>query len=644
MNKGIACGTLLLMLVGTVAAQEVLLPLWGNPVVEKISKRPRAKSKSATQPLTLPFFDDFSNYTGYPDTNLWADNHAYVNADYAVFPPTVGVVTLDAVDARGNLHQGISQSQTPADTLTSLPIRLDSLYSPYARALTAADSIYFSFYFQPGGGYGNMWERVGVTPEAGDSLILEFFNSVSGAWDKVWSSDGFSLDTLHAQDGGFFRYVAIPIIQDVYLKSGFRFRFRNYVSVNDVTKPGLSGNCDMWNIDYVYLDYSRSHAPYFHDVAFVTKATSILKGYTAVPTCQFRNSLLRDSLQNTITNLYSQQVVSRYEYKVLDENNSVIGGYTGGSENVPAYLPNHQYQMSAVHARPPLNDTLPTMSNPRNVFRIVHVVSEGFSGDNHPQNDTVVFEQVFDNYYAYDDGIPENGYGITSDNSRSSLAYKFSLATTDTLTAVDMYFNRTYNNGNAAIPFYLCVWSDDGGKPGSLLYKSSQYSYPRFDSLNQYCRYPLERSLVVSGTVYVGFEQHSTNYINIGFDRSNNSCDKIYYYTSGSWHQSYLSGSLMMRPYFGQRAVVGMQTAESENIAIKLRPNPCKNVLFLDFNDDLRLHSAETVIFNMYGKCCKRQPIEKQMDVSGLPAGVYVLRIVAADGQVLANEKFIVTK
>lgn len=635
---------LLLTLVGGAVAQEVLLPLSGNPVVEKLSKHRRPRSKSAQQPLSLPFFDDFSNYSGYPDTNLWSDNQAFVNADYAVFPPTVGVATLDAVDACGELHRGIGPSPVPGDTLTSLPIRLDSLFSPYPRALVTADSIYFSFYYQPGGGYGNMWERVGVAPDAGDSLILEFLNPVTNTWNKVWSTDGLSLDTLYAHDGTFFRYVAIPIVQDVYLKSGFKFRFRNYVSINNITKPGLSGNCDMWNIDYVYLDYSRTHSPSFRDVAFVNKASSMLKRYTAMPTRQFLVSDLRDTFQNTITNLYSQQLASYYQYNVFDETGNVVHSYTGGYENAPAFLPNHVYQTSQAHARPPFNVTWPTMTNPRNVYKIVHTVTEGFSSDNHPQNDTVVFEQVFDNYYAYDDGVPENGYGITSNNSRCSLGYRFSLATTDTLTAIDMYFNRTYNNGNSGIPFYICVWSDNGGTPGSVLYKAANYAYPRFDSLNQYCRYPLERPLVVSGTIYIGFEQHSTNYINLGFDRSNNTADYIYYFTSGSWQQSYLSGSLMMRPYFGQQAVVGLQSAEKESVAVSLRPNPCKNVLFLDYNDDARLLSAETAVYNMYGKCCKRQQLEKQMDVSDLPAGVYVMRIVAANGQILANEKFIVTK
>lgn len=40
---------------------------------------------------------------------------------------------------------------------------------------------------------------------------------------------------------------------------------------------------------------------------------------------------------------------------------------------------------------------------------IEHGVREGVRGMP-PQNDTIRFTQVFDNYYAYDDGTPENGY------------------------------------------------------------------------------------------------------------------------------------------------------------------------------------------------------------------------------------------
>ena len=103
------------------------------------------------------------------------------------------------------MHSTANTSLFVADTLTSNPIRLDSLFVPYKKAVTAADSIYLSFYFQPGGGYGNMWERVGNAPSVDDSLMLDFFDAKYNRWNTVWASAGFELDTLYANTGLFFK-------------------------------------------------------------------------------------------------------------------------------------------------------------------------------------------------------------------------------------------------------------------------------------------------------------------------------------------------------------------------------------------------------------------------------------------------------
>ena len=164
MKKTIAIISILLIF-NALKAQEVLLPLSSNARLKTLSEAKNVvRQKRTTAPLQLPFFDDFSNYTGYPDTTKWLENQTFVNADYAVFPPTIGVVTLDAIDGNGALYAGISTSSTPADTLTSRQIRLDSAFSPYPKKLTPADSIYLSFYYQPGGGYGDVWQHVGSAP------------------------------------------------------------------------------------------------------------------------------------------------------------------------------------------------------------------------------------------------------------------------------------------------------------------------------------------------------------------------------------------------------------------------------------------------------------------------------------------------
>ena len=176
----------MVLLVGLLAftqwgySQEQLVPLGGNDVIKKAHKQLPKQQKSTQfiyyEPIGLPFVDDFSNYTGYPDTALWIGKQAYVNQSFAVTPPTIGCVTLDAVNERGFVyaHATVSPTTFSADTLLSRPIRLDSVFAPVPMQLTPKDSVYFSFYYQPGGGLGKPWNLLGAAPEPDDSLLLEF--------------------------------------------------------------------------------------------------------------------------------------------------------------------------------------------------------------------------------------------------------------------------------------------------------------------------------------------------------------------------------------------------------------------------------------------------------------------------------------
>lgn len=157
----------------TMMAQEILTGLTRNPLM---MGQPQVKTRNVT-PVTLPFFDDFSNYTGAPKSSLWADRQAFVNNTYPLIPPTIGVVTLDALDENGLMYPHAETMPFGADTLTSNPIRLD-YNNVYHRPMQISDSLYFSFYYQPGGASRSYppveWERIGDHPESGDSLVLEF--------------------------------------------------------------------------------------------------------------------------------------------------------------------------------------------------------------------------------------------------------------------------------------------------------------------------------------------------------------------------------------------------------------------------------------------------------------------------------------
>lgn len=563
----------LLLALGKAWPQEVLVPIAHRPVAGGF-----ALPGKATQSVLLPFFDDFSHYEGAPDSRWWATYDAYVNKGYAPLPPTIGVVTLDALDAQGELHFGAGTSPFSGDTLMSCAVRLDSVFSPNVRSLSPADSVFMSFYYLPGGGSGPMWQRNGDCPEANDSLVLEFYNPYLDSWEWVWSCNGVSVDTLIARTGTSWQYVILPIDKVDYFDSNFRFRFRNYCSLDEATKPGLLSNADQWNLDYIFIDCNRSSRDTFsRDVAFVTPAPSLLREYQSMPANQFSPSDMLQRLEISITNLYYQALATRYTYSVYSEMGSELYSYDGGYENAPSFLPNHVYQSAAAHAAPDVNYTFPADGTAQ-TYRVVHVVREGVSGDSHPENDTLVFNQVFDNYYAYDDGTPENGYGLSSTNSKVRFAVQFSLRTMDTLTAVDLYFNRTYREENSRSYFSIVIWADDGGKPGAIIYQDNNRRKPIFSSLNRYCRYPLESAVPVSGTIYVGLEQSTADYINLGFDRNNDVSDKIYYLTDAQWQTSILSGALMLRPYFGQRALAGLSTtADADFRAYSIGRDLCVN-------------------------------------------------------------------
>lgn len=535
-------------------AQEVLLPL-------QYEVLPQGKS---VEVRTLPFFDDFS------DMNVsqaqWGLGGALVNQGYAPLPPTIGMVTLDAYDANGNLYATELGQLYTADTLTSPIVRLDSAFVPYVRAVSAADSVYLSFFYLPGGGYGNMWERVGDVPESMDSLVLELYDAGANVWRKVWSCAGISADTLFARTGSYWQYQAVPIVGDAFFSSDFRFRFRSYCSLDNASKKGLLSNADQWNIDYVYVNLNRTAGDStLRDMAFVSPAPSLLSHYHAMPYNQYRLDELKQNLDLVITNRFTEQLPYHYGYQITDERGNVLHDYDGGYENAPVYWDAYEYQTSQAHAHPELGYSFPYPMTNSESFLVTHGLKEGVSGDPYPANDTVVFRQEFADYFAYDDGTAENGYGISSTYPRVKLACAFPLNEEDTLTAVRLYFNKTYRNQNADVRFYITVWDDNNGRPGNVIYQDANRRSPNFEGLNRYVRYVLEKPIVVGqGTIYVGLEQTTADYINLGFDRNNDASNRIFYLSDTNWRTSILQGALMLRPYFRQSATLDIHDIVSD--------------------------------------------------------------------------------
>lgn len=613
-------------------AQEHLTGLVRNSKLDKQS----AIALKSNAPVRLPFRDDFSIPSVYPRSELWADRFAFINNDYPVDPMTVGVATLDAINDTGAIYDDGGSSAFIADYLTSNAIRLDSLFIGTPRSIKRSDSIYFSFFYQPQG--------IGNQPNEGDSLVLEFWNSQSSIWEYVWSSDGMSLDTFLQREGVPFKQVIVPIKDSIkYFHPDFRFRFYNFASLSNNSIPSWGGNVDQWHLDYIYLNVNRSlYDTVYNDIGFASSAHSALKDYQSMPWKQYNaapGSLMTDTFYHKISNIDNITYNTTYNYQVQEETGPSIGTYSGGNINL---LPFSQtgYQSYQPHAAPHVNFSFPQLVADT-AFIITHVVEMVGSTDDIHTNDTIRFTQRFYNYFAYDDGSAEAGYGLSLTNGRA--ACQFEVFQPDSLQSVQMFFNRTLNDGNVHF-FYLTVWDDNQGHPGNVIYEE-QYQLPKFgDKLNEFVTYDLNPAIWVTGKFYIGWRQTTADNLNLGFDLNTNHQTKNFYNTSGIWENSLYEGSLMMRPVLGlvEEAHVGIP--EEDEAHLKVFPNPVTDgYLRLDLESTSSIENIIIQIHDAQGRIVMTQGYMGMLDLSHLPNGLYF--ISATNGRrILAREKFVVAR
>ncbi len=584
----------------------------------------------------LPFVEDFSNYQGLPNPLKWQSSNAIVNFNYQYNPPTIGVVTLDAIDNYGKLYPGANTSSFNADTLLSQPVRLDSVITSLSskQKLSKGDSIYFSFYIQPAGGGGQPWETIGSSPSSADSILLEFYSEQDG-WQRIWAMGGIPLDTLFAQEGAYYKYVLIPIVEDKYFIKDFKFRFRNLASLNNNPQVAYVANCDQWNIDYIYINKDRNQSDStLRELAFVETAPSMLKRYQSIPAKQYTLNEVADKLQIKIVNLHSEALSSLYKYDIKDASGNIVHAYDGGFENISPYIVNHTYQDAVSHANPSVNYDFNLTTDDWKTFKITHTIKEGVGQDVLSANDTITFTQKFEDYFAYDDGSAENGIGVEP-ISGSHLAVSYHLNQEDTLSAVDIYFNSALNEANLK-PFYLCVWTSFENQPLNLIHKTEKLT-PVSDSLNKFVRYELEEGIILGeGDFFVSIETKGNDYLNIGFDRNTNSSQYTYSKAGVDWQQSFIKGSVMIRPYFGYKALVGLES-ENEALNFNFYPNPTSSKIFFQ-----GISGIEKQILDISGRQLL-STYENQIDLSSLKQGIYILRVESKDG-IIETRKIVKTK
>ncbi len=680
-------------------AQEILTPFG---TTEKVPTR-----KGVAEARFLPFFDDFSHSNTYPDSTKWTDNNVLVNDGFPLCPPSRKGATFDVLDADGKVYSYAISNAFIAEYLTSVRIRLDSIMEPEPRALTPADSIYLSFYYQPQGN--------GNSPEEQDSLVLQFgttterqeflfldyqsydiadifaemqvdtlfpgdtiwasvgcqpglfalvtdtltpmtqgsiavpcdsvFTTVADTtWYHIWSVPGQTLEDFMAEnDGQYFKQVMIPITDLKYFRNDFYFRFYNYASIVGSSLPSNRSNEDNWSIDFVYLNINRTiDDTDYPMLTFSGQQPSFFNRYQSIPYRQYRinpYTFTREYLDIDVANLDGIDHEANYYYTVQKIGGGQNYTRTVSPTTIPPYKTNGYLQCSEYEspACPNVGELFAISLDYDSVsYQISHYLYD--STANPPLVDSMVYRIGMYNYYAYDDGIPELGFGVRPAGGR--FAVRFDVADFDTIQGVQLLFNHTLNDANNKY-FDIVIWKDANGKPGEELYRLENQRPQWQDQIYRFSYYKFDKTVALAGAFYIGIEQRSDDLINIGFDTSIDNIDYNFVNTNGSWQQSSKHGSLMIRPVVGASYFIGVEEngPSTGSGAFVVYPNPVSNILHIESDID----GGQLSIYDLMGRMVYQSEYQTEVPVSQLNDGLYSLSIITSEGQVI-NQKFIIHK
>ena len=541
---------------------------------------------------------------------IWLDSYAFHNYTMAYNPWSIGVATFDGLDENGFPYAIGTTTSGPADYLTSKPIDMSGVSS--------ADSVYFSFLYQAQG--------LCDAPEAGDSLYLQFYEKGTDQWNDIWTGGGVTADTS-------FDFAHILIDSSIYFNDYFQFRFYN--------RGGLSGSLDHYHLDYVNVRaLSGYQDTLFKDYTLVYPVNSLLKDYTSVPWDHYKNNFsgkISDAVRVVVRNGSN-----------IAENNSLNGSvdvsYSGTPEGSFTLLGPNLSNGSLNYA-------------PRTTYYSYHDFSAGYhydetkTGDeeifdfqtnvaaqfpNFTGNDSLVEQQVFSNYYSYDDGSAELSYGPTG--SQSELAVQYTPYEADSVIGAMIHFLPSVDDVSNKL-FLLTLWDDNGGEPGAVLYQDDiffprqpVYEYDR--NVFRYYFFQDTMKVHVDGTFYIGWKQLDPDRLGVGLDMNIPNGDKTFISTVASgftWDQSQFNGSVMIRPIFSTSLdpTLGIESTENRSLqtAVRLVPNPASTSFKVEL-DGVPYQGVQVI--DLSGTEIITTS-EKQIDVTDWQSGVYLLRVIGTN-------------
>ncbi len=633
---------LLLLVVSHLSpAQFLRLPGQGNIPRKTSAKAPLATGRTKqTAALVLPFFDDFSKPSEvmYPDSSLWEMSYStWINDGMAVHPPTINVATFDGLDSAGNAYNPNEVLLTGyTDNLTSKSIDL----SEARVSLAERPTVYLSFFYQ--------WSGNVEAPDEKDFLELDFKNADATGWETV-----MTIFPRANPDPAVFYDTIIRISGDQFFHDRFQFRFRSY--------GRLSGPFDTWHVDYVYVNKNRD----IDDLSFPDRALSTQLGplfgkYRAMPRNHFFSNDQLTAPAFEIQNMKNVEASINFRTEGFFSSTDLATKNTTTYQTVISKATPINITDNVLFAnehRSVRMDTLPDINDPQQFptdpgidstlirltialqtkddipFNKTPPIEPDSTGDytsnylpiRFTTNDTLTADYVLSSYYAYDDGIAEYAAGLIE--AGNLVAYQFEMNTgyglnQDTLIGFDVYFPPYAITSNQTVDFF--IYHDDNGMPGEQWLRIASRPVLR-KGVNEFQRIQFLPALLIDEPVfYIGWKEPVAGEVVVGLDMSNDTGEKIFVNTTGSWYQNTdVRGSLMVRPVFGS-GIIDTSVGVEEEKRSAVYPNPNKGNFYIEGQaDDIAILSltGQSIPFEL-----QRDDYRTEVRIGSDRPGLYILR------------------
>lgn len=528
--------------------QQLPTPSW-----ERISIKDGVSNRIMEEPLSLPFWDDFSKPR--IDSTKWISEGATQSFTVGNSAPTLGVVLLDGVDESGRPYSNIQFEQGFTDRISSQPIDLSNIPP------SESNTVFLSFFWQAGG--------KGEFPDLNDEISLQFLNP-EGFWLTVWEKAG----GLVAEQ--FFFTQEIIQVDPEYHHEGFQFRFQ--------IRGRSSGPFDSWLLDYVFVNKNRTPTDLIsQDRALTELNARPFNKYTAIPLILLQKNPdgFWNNTINEFKNLSSTFRAMEYSVEIRESaDQTLIKSINSNTPFNP--VPTAQERRSFT-SNPISEIPLPEVETDYELITYLITGDDFLTVQENGQsvtyteidfrvNDTVRTNIPIRDFLAYDDGSVDYSAGI---NQRSGmLATRYEVDGPFFLKGISINFTNFTQIGRV---IDLTVWTDLDEDP---VYVKEVFIPEKID-LNEFAYFELDQNISLDGTFYIGFSQFTNDFVYVGLDKTYDNGQEIFFNVVGAWVQNEtVQGSLMMRPHLTLTAPVEID--EDGSIPSKVYPNPVSERLYVE--------------------------------------------------------------